>query len=157
MENLKSKKQQSDNLLFFGVLLFFLGLIVGLFIPMMANPRMGLSSHLEGLLNGIFLIVLGLIWNKLEISVRWLSITFWLSLFGTFANWLSVLIAAVFNSGKMMPLAAGKEGNPIPEGIVTFLLLTLTLAMLAICIIVMTGLYKYMRSGRENTSMTFNR
>src|SRR5512133_640671 len=111
MENLKSIKQQSDNLLFFGVLLFFLGLVVGLFIPMMANPRMGLSSHLEGLLNGIFLIVLGLIWNKLEISVRWLRITYWLSLFGTFANWLSVLIAAVFNSGKMMPLAAGKEGN----------------------------------------------
>jgi (hydroxyamino)benzene mutase len=150
MENLKSKKLQSDKLLLFGVLLFFLGLVVGLFIPMMANPRMGLSSHLEGVLNGIFLIVLGLIWNKLEISIRWLSITYWLSLFGTFANWFSVLIAAISNSGKMMPLAGGKEGSPVPEGIVTFLLISISIAMLAICIIVMIGLIKHISSKKKN-------
>ncbi len=40
------KKQQSDRLLFLGVLLFFLGLVVGLLIPMMVNPRMGLTTHL---------------------------------------------------------------------------------------------------------------
>jgi hypothetical protein len=80
VNNLKSKKRQSDKLQFFGVLLFFLGFVVGLFVPMMANPRMGLSSHLEGVLNGIFLIVLGLIWNQLEISIRWLNFTYWLSL-----------------------------------------------------------------------------
>jgi hydroxylaminobenzene mutase len=150
MENLKSKNRQSDKLLFFGVLLFFLGLAVGLFVPMMANPRMGLSSHLEGVLNGIFLIVLGLIWNKLEISIRWLNFTYWLSLYGTFANWFSVLIAAIFNSGKMMPLASGKEGPPISEGIVTFLLVSLSIAMLLICIIVMTGLLKHINSKKNN-------
>ena len=149
MEHLKSKKQQSDRLLFFGVLLFFLGLVVGLFIPVMANPRMGLSSHLEGVLNGIFLIVLGLIWNKLEISIRWLNVTYWLSLFGTFANWFSVLTAAIFNSGKMMPLAGGKEGTPIAEGIVTFLLVSLSIAMLAICIIIMTGLIKHINVKKD--------
>jgi (hydroxyamino)benzene mutase len=150
MEHVKSIKLQSDRLLFFGVLLFFLGLVVGLFIPMMANPRMGLSSHLEGVLNGIFLIVLGLIWSKLEISIRWLSVTYWLSLFGTFANWFSVLISAIFNSGKMMPLAAGRKGTPIAEGIVTFLLVSLSIAMLAICIIIMTGLFKHIKSERKN-------
>jgi hydroxylaminobenzene mutase len=149
MEPLKLKKQQADKLLFFGVLLFFLGLVVGLFIPMMANPRMGLSSHLEGVLNGIFLIVLGLIWDKLELSTRWLSATYWLSLFGTFANWFGVLLAAISNSGKMMPLAAGKEGAPFSEGIVTFLLVALSIAMLAICIIVMTGLFKHINSKKE--------
>ena len=152
MENSKLKILQSDKLLFFGVLLFFLGLVVGIFVPMMANPRMGLSSHLEGVLNGIFLIVLGLIWNKLEISSRWLSVTYWLSLYGTFANWFSVLIAAIFNSGKMMPLANGKEGSPIPEGIVSFLLVSLSLAMLAICIIIMTGLFKHIKAKNDNES-----
>jgi hydroxylaminobenzene mutase len=149
MDHLRSKNLQSDKLLFFGVLLFFLGLVVGLFIPMMANPRMGLSSHLEGVLNGIFLIVLGLIWNKLELSLRWLSVTYWLSLFGTFANWFSVLIAAIFNSGKMMPLADGREGTPIAEGIVTFLLVSLSIAMLAICILIMTGLFKHINIRKE--------
>jgi hydroxylaminobenzene mutase len=152
MEYLRSKKQQSDKLLFFGVLLFFLGLVVGIFIPMMANPRMGLSSHLEGVMNGIFLIVLGLIWNKLELSERLLSVTYWLSLFGTFANWFAVLMAAIFNSGKMMPLAAGKEGSAITEGIVSALLVALSIAMLAICIIVMTGLIKHINTVKENGS-----
>jgi (hydroxyamino)benzene mutase len=147
MENLKSIRLQSEKLIFFGVLLFFLGLVAGLFIPMMANPRMGLSSHLEGVLNGIFLMILGLIWNKLEISMRWLRITFWLSLYGTFANLLSVLTAAISNSGKMMPLAAGKEGTPLPESIVTFLLVSLSIAMLTVCIIVLTGIYKHIDSG----------
>ena len=149
MDPIKSKKQQSDKLLFFGVMLFFLGLVVGLFIPMMANPRMGLSSHLEGVLNGIFLIALGLIWDKLELSKGWLSATYWLSLFGTFANWFAVLTAAVFNSGKMMPLAAGKEGNPAAEGIVTFLLVTLSIAMLATCIMAMTGLLKHINARND--------
>jgi len=152
MENLKLKKQQSDNLLFFGVLLFFLGLVVGLFIPVMANPRMGLSCHLEGIMNGIFLIVLGLIWNRLELSGRWLRVTYWLTLYGTFANWFAVLIAAIFNSGKMMPLAGGKEGSPISEGIVSFLLVSLSLAMLAICIIIMTGLFKHIKAKNDNES-----
>lgn len=149
MENLKLKKQQSDRLLFFGVLLFFLGLGTGLFIPMMANPRMGLSSHLEGVLNGIFLIVLGLIWNKMELSQRWINVAYWSALFGTFANWVAVLTAAIFNSGKMMPLAAGKEGSPVAEGIVTFLLISLSVAMLSICIIIMAGLYRHINSGKN--------
>jgi hydroxylaminobenzene mutase len=152
MEYLMSKKQQSDKLLFFGVLLFFLGLVVGIFIPMMANPRMGLSSHLEGVMNGIFLIVLGLIWSRLDLSERLLRITYWLSLFGTFANWFAVLIAAIFNSGKMMPLASGKEGSPITEGIVSLLLVSLSIAMLTICIMVMTGLIKHINAAKNNGS-----
>src|SRR5260370_725648 len=42
-----------------GMVLFLLGLITGLVIPQLHNPRMGGSAHLEGLLNGIFLPVLG--------------------------------------------------------------------------------------------------
>jgi hypothetical protein len=35
-----------------GLLLFLLGLLVGLAAPVLANPRMGVSSHIEGVLNG---------------------------------------------------------------------------------------------------------
>jgi (hydroxyamino)benzene mutase len=150
MDNLKSKKQQSDRLLFFGILLFFLGLLVGIFVPMLANPRMGLSGHLEGIMNGIFLIVLGLIWNRLELSGKWLTITYWLSLYGTFANWSAVLLAAVFNSGKMMPLATGREGSSFTEGIVSFLLISLSIAMLSVCILIMTGLLSHINSGNPS-------
>lgn len=136
------KKQQSDRLLFLGVLLFFLGLVVGLLIPMMVNPRMGLTTHLEGIINGIFLIVLGLLWNRLELSTRWLSVTFWLALYGSFANFFAVLIAAITGAGKMMPLSGGQVGQPIINGIISFMLITLSIAMLVVCIIVLTGLVK---------------
>ena len=139
------KKLQSNRLLFFGVLLFFLGLLVGLFIPLMANPRMGLTTHLEGVMNGIFLVVLGLIWVKIEVSSSWLKTAFWLTLYGSFANFIAVLIAAITGAGKMMPIAGGQEGSAIIEGIVSFLLISLALAMLTVCIIALSGLYRHMK------------
>jgi hydroxylaminobenzene mutase len=141
------QKHQSDKLIYYGVLLFLLGLIVGLFLPLMANPRMGLSSHLEGIMNGMFLIILGLIWEKVALSTKWLKITFWLSIYGTFANWLGILIAAIFNAGKDLTVASkGQEGTPLAEGVVTFLLITLSIAMLIICIAVLIGLNKNMNA-----------
>jgi (hydroxyamino)benzene mutase len=152
MENLHTKQQQSDMLLFLGILLFFLGLAVGFFIPIMANPRMGLSTHLEGVMNGIFLVVLGLIWNRLKLNYKWLRINFWLATYGTFANFLAVLIAAITGSGKMMPLAGGKEGSPVQEIIISFLLITISLVMLAVCLIVLKGLYKPSSFGNNQTN-----
>lgn len=155
MDKLILQKDQSDKLIFYGVLLFLLGLITGLFIPALANPRMGLSSHLEGVINGIFLIVLGLIWTRVALSSGWLKVTFWLALYGTFANWLGVLVAAVFNAGKMMGIAAeGKEGHPLAEAFVNFCLISLTVAMLVICITVLTGLGRKMKQNRESGSKT---
>jgi len=143
MEKSLLSKRQSDKMLFLGILLFFLGLIVGLLAPALANPRMGLSSHIEGVLNGMFLILLGLIWPKVDLSDRWLRITFWLAVYGTFANWFGILIAAIFNAGKMLGIAAnGKEGPAIAEGVVTFSLISLSIAMLIICVTVLIGLYR---------------
>lgn len=141
MENAILNRRQADKLIFLGVLLFFFGLIVGLMAPLFANPRLGVSSHIEGVLNGIFLIVIGLIWHKVNLTDKWLKITFWLALYGTFANWFGILIAAVFNAGKMLGIVAnGKEGPVIAEGIVAFLLITLSIAMLIICITILIGL-----------------
>ncbi len=135
------KETQSHRLIFLGVTLFLLGLIVGLFVPMFANPRMGLSSHIEGILNGIFLIVLGLIWTRITLSERLLKINFSLAIYGTFANWFTMLFAAILNAGKMLNIAAeGKEGSPLSEAIITFLLLSLSAAMIALCVITLIGL-----------------
>lgn len=141
MENKTLKEKQSSRLIFLGVLLFLLGLLVGLAVPAMANPRMGVSSHLEGVMNGMFLVILGLIWERLRLSTRWLKITFYLVLYGTFINWFSILIAAVFNAGEMLGIAAGGvKGDPIPEAFVTFSLISLSLAMIIVCISVLVGL-----------------
>lgn len=149
MENLESKKRHSNKLIYLGVILFFIGLIIGLIVPIFANPRMGVSSHIEGVLNGMFLIVLGLIWNKVDLSNKWLKITFWFAVYGTFANCFGILIAAIFNAGKMLGIAAnGREGTPFVEGIVTFSLISLSIAMLVVCVTVLIGLRRNMKTNK---------
>lgn len=143
MDNSTLQKQLSNKLLYSGVLLFLLGLITGLIVPILANPRMGVSSHIEGVLNGMFLIILSLIWSKIRLSDRWLKITFWLAIYGTFMNWLGILIASIFNGGKMLGIMAeGQEGSPVVEGIINFSLMSLSIAMIIICIAILFGLRK---------------
>jgi hydroxylaminobenzene mutase len=145
MENTILQKWQSDRLLFLGILLFLFGLLIALFIPMMTNPRMGLSAHLEGAMNGMFLVILGLIWDKLLLNDKWLASAFWLTVFGSFANFLAVSIAAVTGAGKLMPIAGGKEGTFLVEGLISFLLISLALAMIGVCLIVLMGLSRYIK------------
>ena len=137
--------KQSGKLIFLGLLLFLLGLIIGLFVHNMANPRMALSAHLEGVMNGIFLMVLGLIWKRIRLSKRALAITFWLAVYGTFANLAAVSIAAVTGFGKMMPLAGGQEGPAFLDGVISFLLISLSLCMVAVCILSLTGIYRHIK------------
>lgn len=145
MENTIQKKRYSEWFLFLGVLLFLFGLLIGLFIPLMTNPRMGLSAHLEGIMNGMFLVILGLIWNKLVLKDNWLITAFWLIIYGSFANFVAVTIAAITGAGKMMPIAGGKEGPSVVEGLISFLLISLSLAMIIACIIVLTGLVRLIK------------
>lgn len=124
------------------MLLFLFGLLIGLFIPMMTNPRMGLSAHLEGIMNGMFLVILGLIWNKLVVNEKWLTSAFWLTIYGSFANFVAVSIAAITGAGEMMPIAGGKAGTSVAEGLISFLLVSLALAMIVVCLIVLIGLFR---------------
>ena len=128
-------------------LLVLLGLIIGFLAPALANPRMGVYSHIEGVLNGILLIVLGLIWHRLDLSEKWLNITFWLAVYGTFTNWFGILIASIFNAGKMLGIRAnGQEGTPFAEGVVIFSLFSLTVAMPSVSLILLFGLGRTLKS-----------
>jgi hydroxylaminobenzene mutase len=137
--------QYADWLIFLGILLFLFGLLIAFFIPVMINPRMGLSAHLEGIMNGIFLVLLGLIWSKILLQTNWLTAVFWLTIYGSFANFVSVTISALTGAGKMMPIAGGIKGASLVEGLISFLLISLSLAMAVVCVIVLTGLYKFIK------------
>jgi hypothetical protein len=62
------------HLMWHGMLLFLLGLATGLVEQQFTNVRMGLSAHLEGLFNGIFLIALGAIWSEVRLP-SWAKVT----------------------------------------------------------------------------------
>jgi hydroxylaminobenzene mutase len=133
--------RQAHRLLQLGILLFLLGLLTGFAMPLFENPRMGLASHLEAILNGIFLIVLGLLWERLRLGRGVLTLAFWLVLYGTFANWLATLLAAVWGAGTMMPMAAGDfKGSDGQELVITILLFSLSFAMIAVSALVLWGL-----------------
>lgn len=131
-----------DSLLLqLGILLFLIGLLTGLAIPRLSNPRMGLASHLEGVLNGMFLVVLGLLWRRLYLPSSWLTLTFWLAIYGTFANWLATFLAALWGAGTLMPIAGmNRKGSSIQEKVIGFLLVSLSVATIAVCVIVILGL-----------------
>lgn len=69
-----------------GAALFMLGLLTGLGSSLLANPRMGLSAHLEGVMNGTFLIALGAAWAHVRLSVRLEKIAFVFLSFGAIVN-----------------------------------------------------------------------
>jgi len=123
-----------------GAILFLLGLITGFIIPLVENSRMGLAGHLEGVMNGTFLIAVGAVWTRLALSTGFERLAFWLLLYGTYANWLLVLLAAVFGTSEMTPIAgAGYSGLPWQETLVTTGLSSVGITMLIASIILVIG------------------
>jgi hydroxylaminobenzene mutase len=129
------------RLLQLGVTLFLLGLLTGFSLPLLENPRMGLASHLEGVLNGLLLILLGLVWSRLTLTRTQARLSFAFLVYGTFANWVATLLAALWGAGRAMPIAAaGHEGLAWQEGLLNLLLYSLSAAMVAAVALVLWGL-----------------
>ena len=135
------QRTTAQRLVFHGALLFLLGLLTGFVSPLAANPRMGLSAHLEGLMNGTFLIALGAVWSYVRLGPRAERTAFWLLLYGTYVNWASVGLAAVTGASRLMPIAGkGHSGPAWAEALVGFGLVSLSLAMVAALALVLWGL-----------------
>jgi hydroxylaminobenzene mutase len=131
----------SRRLKFLGILLFLLGLITGLILMNFTNPRMGLSAHLEGVMNGLFLIAAGLLWNELRLSPGWLKAGYWILLYGTFANWSFTLLAAILGTSKITPIAgAGHTGTDIQEVVLTAGFTSVGISMILAASIMLYGL-----------------
>jgi hydroxylaminobenzene mutase len=108
------------RLIWHGMFLFLLGLLTGFVEQNFGNPRMGLAAHLEGVMNGTFLVALGAAWTEVRLSPRLKGVAYWSALYGTYANWAVTLLAAIFGTAAMSPItAAGRSGQPWQEGLVT--------------------------------------
>lgn len=134
---------RSRSLLFAGFLLMLLALLTGLAVPAFTNPRQALSSHLTGLMNGFFLILLGLSWERLRLTVRAASAVFGLALYAAYTNWTVNLLGAIFGTGKLTPLVAGgRVGKPWQEAVFIIGAVTLALAIITCLILVLRSLRK---------------
>jgi hydroxylaminobenzene mutase len=124
-----------------GMLLFLLGLITGLLEQRFTNVRMGLAAHLEGVLNGIFLLALGAAWNEVRLPHPVKATAYWTALYGTYVNWLVTSIAAAFGTAARSPItSAGHSGQPWQESFVAIGFLTVSVAIIGTSILVLWGL-----------------
>lgn len=125
-----------------GLALFLIGLLTGLAVPALKNSRMALSSHLEGLLNGMFLVLIGLLWQHIHLPEAWGITAAALITYAAYANWLATLLAAVWGAGRRFaPIAAGEhQASGAKEFLVDFLLISLSLAVIVGVGIVIVGL-----------------
>ena len=102
----RGRMQYRRRLLFHGIALFLIGLLTGLAEQHFTNVRMALAAHLEGVMNGIFLLAVGAIWNEVRLSSLLSKIAYWALLCGTYGNWVVTTTAAIFGTAALSPITA---------------------------------------------------
>jgi len=134
--------RHGHRLLQVGALLFLLALLAGLGVPRFAVPRLGLSAHLLGLMQGTFLMVAGLLWPKLRLTRSLSGIGCGLAVYGCLAAWTANVCGAVWGAGaSMMPIAAGgARGSAVQEAAIRVLLMTGAASLVAVAALILWGL-----------------
>ena len=132
---------QRRRLMWHGMLLFLAGLITGLLEQRFTNVRMGLSAHLEGVMNGILLLALGAAWNEVRLPHSLRVTAYCTALYGTYVNWLVTSIAAAFGTAANSPItSAGHSGQQWQESVVAMGFLSVAITITAASLLVLWGL-----------------
>ncbi len=131
-------------LLVLGLVLFLLGLLTGMAVPILKNPRMGVASHLQGMTNGPFLIVIGLMWPYLDLPQVWEVVAVVLLVYGTYANWLATQLGSLWGAGhRFAPGATGEHrASASQERTVDLLFASLAPAMVAATVLLVIGVLR---------------
>ena len=105
---------------------------------------MAVASHLEGVTNGPFLMVIGLVWPRVHLGHALKVAVVVLLIYGTYANWLSTQLAAIWGAGRRFaPIAAGEHRTTAArERLIDVLLVTLSLAIIAACVLLLIGVLR---------------
>ena len=142
LDNPDGQHRDAHRLLQMGALLFLLALLVGFAVPRMAVPRLGLSTHLLGIMQGTFLLVAGLLWPRLSLSPRSSRVGHFLAMYGCAAPWVANLLGAVWGAGStMLPMAAGAaRGSSLQEGAIQVLLVSGALCLVSMALVILWGL-----------------
>ncbi|NMG08874.1 hydrogenase [Brasilonema sp. UFV-L1] len=143
MDSIQSQEFK-HTLLWHGIFICLLGFVAGLFLPLYANPRTGLATHLLGITQGIFLAVIGLSYPQLKLPLWVARANVWMLLVSAYVGLIAEFLAAVFGLSRMFLITAMGLPEGIPwletsteiaiKGISSFILLS--------CLIVLFGLRK---------------
>lgn len=124
-----------------GFILILLALGTGLAVPAFLNPRMAVAAHLIGLMNGLLLVVIGVVWNRLALSQGQARFTRVAALGATYLNWGAGCLAAAWGTSRLTPLSgAGYSAAAWRESVVQALQVALSIAVISAVVMIVYGL-----------------
>ncbi len=143
-----SSSRQAQRLLQTGITLFLFAALLGLAVPHFSVPRLALSAHLIGILQGIFLVVDGLLWPRLSLSSLQSRMAFWLLIYQSIAAPLANLLAGVWGAGhSIIPMAAGAaHGSAAQEAVINVGLRSAGAALIVALALILWGLRTHVSS-----------
>ncbi|MFH2099935.1 MAG: hydrogenase, partial [Pseudomonadota bacterium] len=96
-----------------GVILLFLGFLTGIAVMHVKNPHMGLSAHLEGVMAGMMLLLIGgVVWERLSLPSGMMVVVYGLILYASYTTWAYTLLGAALGTSRMTPLAGAGFSAP---------------------------------------------
>ena len=129
------------SLLRLGFILIFLSFATGFVIPLLTNPHLGVSAHLNSVIGGTILIILGIISGALNLTATARKIMTWSWIYATYMNWFGTLLGGILGTSRLTPVAgAGFAAPALQEDIMSVVLVSLVLAAFIGCAIVIWGL-----------------
>ena len=108
-EKLISPNNEARQILFHGGIMTLLSLLSGFTTFFALAPRIALSSHTVGLLQGAMLIAIAGAWHLLNAPPKTLKILKYTLLVGFYANWISTQLSALWSAGSSTYPINGKE------------------------------------------------
>lgn len=128
------------TLLIAGLALFLVGLLSGMAVSATLNPRAGLAAHLEGVMNGTFLVAVAAAWPRLALGPRSGAAARALLVFGATDNFLATQLSAILGTSGLTPIAgAGFTGASWAEGLVSAMLMATVPTMVPAVAILLWG------------------
>jgi hydroxylaminobenzene mutase len=102
---------------------------------------MALSAHLEGVMNGTFLIALGAMWGDIEFPPGVEKAARWSVLYGTYGNWLFTTLGAALGTAAANPiLPQGHHGKPWQEKVAGAGFRSIAYSILVAVVLILWGL-----------------
>ncbi len=136
-ENSISSTNEARQILFHGGIMTLLSLLSGFTTFFALAPRIALSSHTVGLLQGAILIAIAGAWHLLNAPPKTLRILKYTLLVGFYANWISTQLSALWSAGRSTYPINGKD---MPEGAASWQdLAVLVLGFLSVLLILVSA------------------
>lgn len=136
--------ERGQGLIRWGTLLFFLSVVSGLAIPLAPDQLLMLAAHIQGLLNAFMILIVGLIWSRMEIGYLGSVAVYWGLIAGglvTFA--VQTACAFLEIGGSVFPIAGGGQtGTPGQEALVSALVRGSALVTLVAVALVLRGVLR---------------